>query len=227
MSAPAEEPVADPAAPLTIHVVSHTHWDREWYLPFELFRVKLVRLIDRLLQILAADPGYAYFTLDGQTVVLEDYLEARPERAAELRGYIEQGRVLVGPWYVLPDEFLVSGESLIRNFLRGGQIAAGFGGGMSVGYIPDPFGHISQMPQILRGFGVDWAVFWRGFGADVPGVEFWWQGPDGTRVLGTRLLSGYANGLPLSFSLAAARCSPSMATTTPPPGPTCRPFSTH
>jgi alpha-mannosidase len=205
MSEPAGEPAAAPGAPLTIHVVSHTHWDREWYLPFELFRVKLVRLIDRLLQILAADPAYAHFTLDGQTVVLEDYLEVRPERAADLRGYVEQGRLLVGPWYVLPDEFLVSGEALIRNFLRGGQIAAGFGGGMPVGYIPDPFGHISQMPQILRGFGMDWAVFWRGFGSDARGVEFWWEGPDGTRILATRLLSGYANGLPLSFSLAAAR----------------------
>ncbi|HMA35981.1 MAG TPA: glycoside hydrolase family 38 C-terminal domain-containing protein [Chloroflexia bacterium] len=204
-AAPAAPASDSPTAPLTLHVVSHTHWDREWYLPFQLFRIKLVRLVDKLLAILAADPAYTYFTLDGQTVVLEDYLEVRPERAAELRAHVASGRLLVGPWYILPDEFLVSGESLIRNFLRGHQIAASFGATMEVGYIPDPFGHISQMPQILRGFGIDWAVFWRGIGTDVPGTEFFWQAPDGSTVLATRLLSGYANGLPFSFSLAAAR----------------------
>jgi alpha-mannosidase len=208
MDAPDSAPVAAPRAespPLTLYVVSHTHWDREWYLPFQLFRMKLVRLIDKLLAILAADPSYAHYMLDGQTVVLEDYLEVRPERAAEVRAHVQQGRVLVGPWYILPDEFLVSGESLIRNFLRGGRIARDFGGAMPAGYIPDPFGHISQMPQILRGFGIDWAVFWRGSGADVPGSEFTWAAPDGSQVLATRLLHGYANGLPLSFSIAAAR----------------------
>ena len=162
-------------------------------------------MIDKLLAILAADPSYAHYMLDGQTVVLEDYLEVRPERAAELRAHVQQGRVLVGPWYILPDEFLVSGESLIRNFLRGGRIARDFGGAMPAGYMPDPFGHISQMPQILRGFGIDWAVFWRGIGAGVPGTEFTWAAPDGSKVLSTRLLNGYANGLALSFSIAAAR----------------------
>lgn len=196
---------ARPAGPLTLYVVSHTHWDREWYLPFQVFRARLVRLVDKLLAILASNPDYRHFTLDGQTVVLEDYLEVRPERAAAIRGHVESGRLLIGPWYILPDEFLVSGEAIIRNFLRGHALARDFGGGMPVGYIPDPFGHISQMPQILRGFGVDWAVFWRGTGADVPGTEFRWQAPDGSEVLATRLLNGYANGLPLSFSLSAAR----------------------
>ena len=196
---------AVPPTPITLYVVSHTHWDREWYLPFQSFRMKLVRLVDRLLHILATDPAYRHFTLDGQTVVIEDYLEVRPERGEELRAHIHSGRVLAGPWYILPDEFLVSGESLIRNFLRGHQIAAEYGGAMAVGYIPDPFGHISQMPQILRGFGISWAVFWRGVGADVPGTEFRWEGPDGSTVFVTRLLTGYSNGLPLNFTLSAAR----------------------
>ena len=149
----APQAASPPAAPepVTLLVVSHTHWDREWYLPFQLYRIKLVRLIDRLLAILDSDPAYAYFMLDGQTVVLEDYLEVRPERRADLEGYIRSGRVLAGPWYILPDEFLVGGEAVIRNLLRGHAIARQFGGVMEVGYVPDPFGQISQLPQILRG----------------------------------------------------------------------------
>ena len=116
-------PPTAPAGPATLLVVSHTHWDREWYLPFQLYRIKLVRLIDRLLAILENDPRYAYFMLDGQTVILEDYLEVRPERRAALEGHITSGRVLAGPWYILPDEFLVSGESIIRNLQRGHRLA--------------------------------------------------------------------------------------------------------
>src|SRR5690349_7596891 len=201
--APAAPPTA-PTTPVTLLVVSHTHWDREWYLPFQLYRIKLVRLIDRLLAILQDDPRYAHFMLDGQTVVLEDYLEVRPDRRAGLAEHIGSGRVLAGPWYILPDEFLVSGESIIRNLQRGTRIAREFGASMPVGYVPDPFGQISQLPQLLRGFGLDWAVFWRGVG-DVGGTEFAWQGPDGSQVLVTHIPRGYANGLPLNANLAAAR----------------------
>ena len=100
---------------LDVHVVSHTHWDREWYLTHEQFRFRLVALVDRLLDLLDADPSYKHFHLDGQTIVLEDYLEIRPEQEPRLRRAIEDGRILIGPWYVMPDEFLVSGESLVRN----------------------------------------------------------------------------------------------------------------
>ncbi len=202
--ATAAPPPVDATSRVTLLVVSHTHWDREWYLPFQLYRIKLVRLVDRLLWILANRPDYAYFMLDGQTVVLEDYLEVRPEAEEALAGHISSGRVLAGPWYILPDEFLVSGEALIRNLLRGHAIARAFGGVMPVGYVPDPFGQISQLPQILRGFGLGWAVFWRGVG-DVGGTEFIWRGPDGSQVLTTHLPRGYSNGLPLNATLAAAR----------------------
>ena len=203
-AAAAPEPPADAISRVTLLVVSHTHWDREWYLPFQLYRIKLVRLIDRLLWILANRPDYAYFMLDGQTVVLEDYLEVRPDAEEALAEHISSGRVLAGPWYILPDEFLVSGEAIIRNLLRGHAIARAFGGVMPVGYVPDPFGQISQLPQILRGFGLGWAVFWRGVG-DVGGTEFIWRGPDGSQVLTTHLPRGYSNGLPLNATLAAAR----------------------
>ncbi len=146
----------------TLHLVSHTHWDREWYQTFQQFRLRLVRLVDHLLEILASDPDYAHFMLDGQMIVLEDYLQVRPEREAELRAHVQSGRVGVGPWYILPDEFLVSPEATLRNLLEGDRVARRFGPKMMVGYEPDAFGHIGQLPQILRGFGIETAVVWRG-----------------------------------------------------------------
>ncbi|PKO23901.1 MAG: hypothetical protein CVU38_01770 [Chloroflexi bacterium HGW-Chloroflexi-1] len=175
-------------------LVSHTHWDREWYQPFQEFRIRLVRFMDKLLAILEQDPDYRHFTLDGQTVVLEDYLEVRPDREAALRQQIRAGRLLVGPWYILPDEFLVGGEAIIRNLLRGHRIARDFGAVMKVGYLPDPFGQTGQMPQILKGFGIDTAVVWRGVPADaIRRSAFHWRSPDGSAVLAIFLVSNYCN----------------------------------
>jgi mannosylglycerate hydrolase len=188
--------------PLTLVVVPHTHWDREWYLTFQQFRARLVRCVDHLLQILDTDPAFTHFMLDGQMIVLADYLEVRPENAGRLQHYARAGRIQVGPWYVQPDEFLVSGEALIRNLLVGRRLAEPYGGALAVGYVPDTFGHIAQLPQILRGFGIDNAVFWRGVGADVSQSEFWWAAPDGSRVLAAYLCgdAGYSNAreLPLA-----------------------------
>ncbi|MBI3287521.1 MAG: hypothetical protein HYZ68_05675 [Chloroflexi bacterium] len=174
-----------------LYLVAHTHWDREWYEPFAVFRDRLVALIDLLLDILARDPQYRYFMLDGQTVVLEDYLEIRPERRAELEAHIRSGRILVGPWYILPDEFLASPEAIVRNLLRGHRIAQEFGAVMRVGYIPDPFGHIGQVPQILRGFGIDSACLRRGL--DDHPCELVWEAPDESRVFLIYLRDGYDN----------------------------------
>ena len=93
----------------TMHVVSHTHWDREWYKPFQHFRMRLVDLTDGLLKLLETDPEYKVFTFDGQTIVLEDYLEIRPENEERLRKLVNEGRIIIGPWYNQPDEFLISG----------------------------------------------------------------------------------------------------------------------
>jgi mannosylglycerate hydrolase len=183
---------------LDIHVVSHTHWDREWYLTHEQFRFRLVALVDRLLDLLDADPSYKHFHLDGQTIVLEDYLEIRPEQEPRLRRAIEEGRILVGPWYVMPDEFLVTGESLVRNLVLGHRISRRFGTPMPVGYLPDLFGHVGQMPQIWRQFGVDNTILWRGFGG--PDAEYWWDAPDGSRVLMMHLPpEGYCNATRIVF----------------------------
>ncbi len=107
----------------TLAVVSHTHWDREWYQSFQEYRIRLVQLTDRLLDLLARDPGYRYFTFDGQTIILEDYLQVRPEQEATLRRYVQEGRLLIGPWYVLPDEFLVSPGAITRNLILGEEAA--------------------------------------------------------------------------------------------------------
>ena len=164
-------------------VVSHTHWDRAWYLPFRRFRHRLVRLVDRLLDLLDENPAYRAFTLDGQTILLDDYLKIRPDQEDRLRRLIEEERLLIGPWYTLPDLFLVSGEAILRNLQIGHDRCDEFGGGMPVGYIPDPFGHIAQMPQILCGFGLDTYIFMRGLGRKEKerlGGIFDWEAPDGS-----------------------------------------------
>jgi mannosylglycerate hydrolase len=183
---------------MQVHVISHTHWDREWYLTYEQFRLRLVGLVDRLLDLMESHPEYQYFHLDGQTIVLEDYLELRPHQEPRLRKLIQEGRILIGPWYDMPDEFLVSGESLVRNLARGHRISKAFGTPMPVGYLPDLFGHVGQMPQILRQFGLDNTILWRGFGG--PKVEYWWEAPDGSRVLMMHLPpEGYCNATRVHF----------------------------
>ena len=175
-------------------VVAHTHWDREWYAPFEHFRTRLVEVLDGVLALLEADPSFRRFLLDGQMAMVDDYLEVRPEAAGRIRRLVEQGRLAVGPWYVLMDEFCVSGETIVRNLQLGLRRAASFGGPMPVGYLPDMFGHIAQMPQLLRQAGFDHAVVWRGVPAAVDRTAFWWAAPDGGTVRAEYLPVGYANG---------------------------------
>ncbi|MBN1286784.1 MAG: hypothetical protein JXB47_15400 [Anaerolineae bacterium] len=176
-------------------IVPHTHWDRAWYVTFQEFRARLVRLIDRLIDLLDGSPDYKFFMLDGQTSVLEDYLEVRPQRAGKLQALALAGRVSVGPWYVLPDEFLVSPEALIRNLMIGHRMGEAYGGVMKIGYVPDGFGHIAQLPQIFRGFDIDSVFFWRGVGAEADdiGVEFEWGAKDGSTVTGIWMPWGYHN----------------------------------
>lgn len=199
----------------TLHLVSHTHWDREWYLTFQQFRLRLVALMDKLLDLLHSDPDYRHFMLDGQTIILEDYLAVRPQKEEEVRHLVQAGRLAIGPWHVLADEFLVSPEALVRNLLLGAQTARRFGRRMDVGYAPDLFGHIGQLPQILRGFGLQSAVLRRGL-SDEP-VELQWEAPDGSRVLLCYLRDGYGNvanlpvGHPEAFAGMIALASESLA----------------
>ena len=181
----------------TYHIVSHSHWDREWYFTFDRFRAMLVDMIEDLLALFERDPEFVSYTLDGQMAAVMDYLEVRPERAETIRRLVQTGKLFIGPWYILNDEFLSSGESHIRNLMLGLRLGESLGGAMNVGYIPDQFGHIAQMPQILKGFGIDTALIYRGFGGE-PGQEpseYWWTSPDGSRVLLHHLpRDGYSAG---------------------------------
>ena len=180
--------------PYSCHVISHTHWDREWYLTFQQFRMRLVDLIDHVLDILDTDPEFKHFHLDGQTIVLEDYLQIRPQNERRIRKYVKDGRLLIGPWYQLNDEFLVSGESTVRSLLIGHRIAQDFGGITKIGYLPDQFGNISQMPQIFREFGIKNCIFGRGLQlVDDEKMEFIWEGPDGSLVLSSLMAFWYNN----------------------------------
>ncbi len=177
-----------------VDIVPHTHWDREWHSSFQTFRLQLVDVLDSLLAHLELDPSYAHFLLDGQMAVVDDYLAVRPEAEERLRALATGGRVAMGPWYALPDEFLVSGETLIRNLQLGMRRATRFSGAMEVGYLPDMFGHIAQMPQLLRSFGFEHAVVWRGVPAAIDRSGFWWSSPDGSTVRAEYLPLGYGNG---------------------------------
>ncbi|MHA1889718.1 MAG: hypothetical protein ACTSYS_01905, partial [Promethearchaeota archaeon] len=194
-------------------LVSHTHWDREWYLPFEKYRHKLVKLIDKLLGILDNDKRFSSFMLDGQTVIIEDYIEARPEKKEKFITYIKNGKIKIGPFFILPDEFLISPESHVRNLLLGRKISQQFGVFMNAGYMPDSFGHIAQIPQLLNGFNIDNFIFTRGMGDEIDDLdmEFSWIAPNGkSKVIAINLPGGYCAGANLTrnnvdFSRAANR----------------------
>jgi 2-O-(6-phospho-alpha-D-mannosyl)-D-glycerate hydrolase len=168
----------------TFHLIPHTHWDREWYLPQSVLLARLVPALDDLVARLEAEPDTT-FLLDGQTVLLEDYLRVRPDQEGRIAELVRGGRLQVGPWYVLADELIPSGESLIRNLLAGQADAARLGGRTDVLYSPDAFGHPAAWPQLAGEFGIRFGVLWRGLGGE-PGQEhdlYRWRGPDGREVL--------------------------------------------
>ena len=184
-------------SPRRIAVVPHAHWDREWYDQFQTFRLRLVHMIDGLLDLMERDSSFTHFLLDGQLAVVDDYLDIRPENEGRLRALAAAGRITVGPWYVLMDEFLVSGETIIRNLQAGIVRGTAFGGVMEVGYLPDMFGHIAQMPQILSLAGFEHAVVWRGVPSAIDRSAFRWVAPDGSSVRAEYLPAGYGNGAAL------------------------------
>jgi hypothetical protein len=194
---------------LDVHVVTHTHWDREWYHPVERFRQRLVALVDELLD----DPptGSESFLLDGQAIVVEDYLAVRPERADEVRHLLAARRLEAGPWFVLADELIPSGEAIIRNLLTGRRVLARLGAtAPPVLYCPDSFGHPAALPSVATGFGLPLIVLWRGFGSArwPSGDTFSWRAPSGDAAIVYHLpRDGYEFGshLPLDPLAAEAR----------------------
>lgn len=201
----------------TLHIIPHSHWDREWYLPFEKHRVYLVELFDTLIEVMEKDPDYTYYHLDGQYVVIEDYLEVKPRMRDRLMKLIHEGRIHVGPWYILQDEYLTSGEANVRNMLYGLRLCREIGAApVETGYFPDAFGNISQAPQIIWGFGFDSAVFGRGINdvaADnqiikqngITKSELIWRSPDGSEVMGVLFANWYHNAMELPTDPDALR----------------------
>jgi mannosylglycerate hydrolase len=175
-----------------LYLVPHTHWDREWYEPFQRFRLRLVDLLDDVVPRAEADPTFR-FTLDGQLAAVDDYLEVRPEAAGRVAALVHRRQLAIGPWAILLDEFLCSGENIVRNLSWGLARAAELGGAMPVGYLPDMFGHCAQMPQILAGAGLRQACVWRGVPAAITRHAFVWRAPDGTAIRTEYLPGGYGN----------------------------------
>ena len=192
-----------------LHVVTHTHWDREWYHTAEEFRQRLVRLVDELLDAPAMAP--ASFLLDGQAVVLDDYLAIRPERAAELSRLLKDGRLEAGPWYVLADELIPGGEALVRNLVYGRESVRRLRGeSPAVLYCPDSFGHPAILPDLAEGFGFPLIVLWRGFGgrrAPHSDVVRWRGAAGGSAIIYHLPPDGYEFGssLPTDAADAAKR----------------------
>jgi len=180
-------------------VIPHTHWDREWYERFEGYRARLVPMVSRLLDILERDAEFRSFTFDGQTIAIQDYLEKRPADRPRVEALVKAERLFIGPWHVLADLLLVSGESILRNLQEGLRSAGELGRASRVAYVADPFGHPAQLPQILRAFGYDTYVFARGMGdqGESVGSEFWWEAPSGDRVRAAHLVDHYSNALSL------------------------------
>ena len=175
---------------IIFHIIPHTHWDREWYFPFETFRIELTELIDNLLDILKQNKDFK-FHLDGQSVIIEDYLEINPEKKDLIKNYIKSDNLLIGPWYVLSDQFLTSSEATIRNLIYGIKYARDFGNVMLIGYLPDQFGQIAQLPQILRGFNISSTVIGRGI--QDKKAEHRWYGLNGEDVTAVSLTHWYNN----------------------------------
>lgn len=199
------------------HIISHTHWDREWYLPYEKHHMRLISLMDSLLDRLDEGMDFQSFYLDGQTIIIEDYLQVRPDQQERLQRHIRDGRIIIGPWYILQDAFLTSGEANVRNMQVGHMEARRYGTPSKIGYFPDTFGLVGQTPQLMRQAGIDNVFFGRGVkptgfnnkvadgGYESNFSELQWEGPDGSQVLGVLFANWYSNGNEIPVDVEAAR----------------------
>lgn len=190
-----------------VYIISHSHWDREWYMPYEQHHMRLVALMDDLLETFKTDPDFHSFHLDGQTISLDDYLEVRPQKEQEVRQAIADGKLKIGPFYILQDDFLISAESNTRNMLIGLEESKKWGDPVLLGYFPDTFGNMGQAPQMMQEGGIEVAAFGRGvkptgFNNAVINdekyasqfSEMWWQGPDGSKIFSVLFANWYSNG---------------------------------
>ena len=186
-----------------VHIIPHSHWDREWYMPFEYHRSYLVKLVDTCIELFDKDSEYKSFHMDGHTALIEDYLEIKPDNEEKIKALVKSGKLAIGPWYVLQDEFLTSAEANIRNLLVGMKIASKLGKVMPYGYFPDAFGNAGQMPQILKQAGMKGIIFGRGVSPKFSDTdksiyssrysEINWMSPDGSSLPSVVFMNWYCN----------------------------------
>ena len=109
-----------------IHLICGTHWDREWRYTYEASLIRLAEVVDATVDACERRPDFRYH-LDGGVVILEDYARVRPAMVERLRRLIRDGRVVLSPWYTLPEMFSVAGESTVRNMMYGQRVAEKWG----------------------------------------------------------------------------------------------------
>lgn len=178
-----------------VHVVPHSHWDREWYFTTSRSKIYLMKDFKDVLDTLEEQEEFKFFMIDAQASLLDDYLKWRPQDEDRIRDLVKRKKLVIGPWYTQTDQLVISGESIVRNLYYGIERCKDFGEHMKVGYVPDSFGQSAQMPQIYRGFGINSSLFWRGVSDDmVDTTEFNWKGSDGSEVLAVQIPFGYYYG---------------------------------
>lgn len=178
-----------------IHVIPHSHWDREWYFTTSRSKVYLMKDLGDVLNTLENDPEFKYFMVDAQGSLLDDYIKWRPQDKERISKLVNDGRLVIGPWYTQTDQLVISGESIVRNMYYGMKRCESFGKYMNAGYVPDSFGQSGNMPQIYRQFGIEDTLFWRGVSDDmVKHTDYNWRGDDGSVVFTTQIPFGYYIG---------------------------------
>ncbi|WP_182199727.1 glycoside hydrolase family 38 C-terminal domain-containing protein [Paraliobacillus salinarum] len=180
-----------------IHVIAHTHWDYEWYFTSNESFIQLCYHVDEVIE--ALEKGIVdYYMLDGQLSIVEDYLEANPDKKERLVKLVEDGKLKIGPWYTQTDQLIIRGESIVRNLELGIKMGNSLGGADMLGYIPDAFGQSIDTPKIFSQMGIDKAVFWRGLSRDVMDQrEFYWESEDQSQVIAYNIKDGYFVGVQL------------------------------
>ncbi|CAK3842479.1 glycoside hydrolase family 38 C-terminal domain-containing protein [Vibrio crassostreae] len=176
-----------------IHVIPHTHWDREWYFTQQDSDVLAAYNFTKVIETLEEQPEYSCYHLDGQSSIVEDYLKVLPHMRERLAQLVVDKQLFIGPWYTQTDTYNVAGESIIRNLKYGMHIAESLGHSMKVGYLPDTFGHNAQMPTLFKGTGIDNIIFWRGIDYDqqVERSNFNWRSAGGDEIYAYNLVHGY------------------------------------
>lgn len=178
-----------------VHVVPHSHWDREWYFTTSRSKVYLMKDLKDVLDTLESNPDFKYFMVDAQGSLLDDYIKWMPQDKDRITKLVKEKKLVIGPWYTQTDQLVISGESIVRNMYYGMKRCETFGGYMNVGYVPDSFGQSGNMPQIYKEFGIDDTLFWRGVSDDmVNHTDYNWRGDDGSIVFTTQIPFGYYIG---------------------------------